>query len=436
MCDLFGRGGRSRTHLRSFGDSYSTDELHPYVICVLKYYTRLNSKNQDFFMVNIDYYFCLGYTNNISTNENGEFMKKLFKKLTELSQENVERIIAEKCENDEQIEDIVNYKLLSDSDRALIDENISLEIDEIIDIIKKQDYVNIVNSTIQRCKDLTVIKKVRDIEFILRMLSTKITMFNTTITGLYFKEMILPFFNEEKSNNKLLIKYRSLDNDIYKLSRVIDSLIYKIMLAACNYENLYNDCLVLFQDISMYIILGERKLKKVIVQDMSKLNSSDSPDLAELDQIEEISTKSTELESLIFNLKQFRVQIVMLIKNIFYILMGSDKLLAKTCTSLTDAFRRWKIKSSLVIEDKSMKQYNGKMTQYTDDLSIRHVGLIDMEDFRNSQNSQLKKRTILKANKELRASLYEFIEICEKKENRIEAFKEILNNIEVEPQDI
>ncbi len=37
-----GRGGRNRTLLRSFGDSYSTDELHPYIKAMLFYYNFIN----------------------------------------------------------------------------------------------------------------------------------------------------------------------------------------------------------------------------------------------------------------------------------------------------------------------------------------------------------------------------------------------------------
>lgn len=33
--DIYGRGGRNRTLLWSFGDSHSTDELHPYSTIIL-----------------------------------------------------------------------------------------------------------------------------------------------------------------------------------------------------------------------------------------------------------------------------------------------------------------------------------------------------------------------------------------------------------------
>ena len=46
---LFGRGGRNRTLLWSFGDSHSTDELHPY-ISLLIYNTPIFVVSQMFFI--------------------------------------------------------------------------------------------------------------------------------------------------------------------------------------------------------------------------------------------------------------------------------------------------------------------------------------------------------------------------------------------------
>ena len=45
---IFGRGGRNRTLLWSFGDSHSTDELHPFkMTCLLYRKNNISSINMD-----------------------------------------------------------------------------------------------------------------------------------------------------------------------------------------------------------------------------------------------------------------------------------------------------------------------------------------------------------------------------------------------------
>ena len=48
LVDFLGRGGRSRTLLRSFGDSYSTDELHPYKFDTPLFYYIKKKKSINF----------------------------------------------------------------------------------------------------------------------------------------------------------------------------------------------------------------------------------------------------------------------------------------------------------------------------------------------------------------------------------------------------
>ena len=363
-------------------------------------------------------------------------MKKLFNKLISISQDDIERLITEKHDNDELIEDIINYYTLSSSEKALIDNNMELLIDEVIDAINKQDFLSSVNGLIERSKKTIIIERIADIHFMVKTLITKINLFNTAISGQYFKEMIIPFINVEKGNTRLLVKYYNLDIDVSKISKEIEINIFKILLLSCDLEDVYDECLALFKEISMYIILGERKLKHVITDDLSELNSNENPDTMQLERMENISIKSNELENMIFSLKQLRIEIVELLRNIFFILIGSDKLLEKICISINDAFRKWKVRTSMVIENKAKREYKGKMTNYQDSLSDRHVSLINVEDIKISNNSLLRKRAIMHANKELKIAIYELQDVCERKTNQIISFKEKVHNIQIKPQEI
>jgi len=368
--------------------------------------------------------------------KNGDIMKKLFKNLTEITQDSIERLIAEKCDNDEQIESILDYNRLIKEEKALIDDQVDISIDELVDNIKGQKYFEVVNDLINESLDVISPQKLNDIEFMIRVLITKINMFSTTVSTQYIKELVLPFFNAQKSNDRLLIKYHLIDNDLYRMSKEIEVDLLKLLLATSKLDDIYNKCLVLLKEISMYIILGEFKLKKIIVDDMSKLHNQDVPDESQIKQIEELTKESNRLENAIFNLKQFRIQIIMLIKNVFFILFGTDKLIEKIYISTIDIFKKWKVKTSMVIEDKSVKKYNGKMTEYSDAKTINTVALIDIEDIETMQNNQTRKKAIILANKELRLSLSEILEVSIQKINQIKVFKDRIHIIEAEPQDI
>ena len=60
---FFSRGGRNRTHLWSFGDSYSTDELHPFILILFLFssvpsqhiYYILNSKKTQYLITSFSF---------------------------------------------------------------------------------------------------------------------------------------------------------------------------------------------------------------------------------------------------------------------------------------------------------------------------------------------------------------------------------------------
>ena len=363
------------------------------------------------------------------------------KQLTEFTNDVVQRLIANSVETDEQVENIIGFGSFSKDEKDRIIDYSEMSLEEIIDEVSQNNYRDDVQHLINATRIIMKKDRLENLEFLIKTITTKITSFSSFVSKEKIKELVWPFYNEEKGTKRIGKYYSVIEPDIYSFYKETDWVLFKFLYALRKAEVLYKKCLGITKELSFYIIIGEKKLESVIENDLSRLQNKYLDDDVRL-ELEEISKQSTILESKIFNLKQYRMQVVKLLKSLFIVWLGTDKLIESMHKSFDKSVMDWRVNTTLAIDvAQDFKTEEGKTTNYSGNsiyarkpwLDVSSLALINPEDAEKVKDLVSKKKAIIEANKELKESLIEYLDICAKKDRQLEALHDKINVIEKLP---
>ena len=132
------------------------------------------------------------------------------------------------------------------------------------------------------------------------------------------------------------------------------------------------------------------------------------------------------------------MQLVLLMKAIFYVLLGTDKLIESLRKSFNKSIMNWKVETTSAIElTGDFRIENGKITSYESNIfqkkswiDVSTIALISPDELEKAKDYVSKKKEILKANRELEESLLEYVEIGSQKMGQILEFHDKMSDIE------
>ena len=202
----------------------------------------------------------------MSEEKKGEEMPKIKLETKEVTDKIETELLQGESVTEDKIENSLNYDLLKDNEKKAIDEfceKINIE-----DSAQVLQFGSSAQSKISEFSD-SILENVKtknagEVGDLLADLVAEVKSFDASVPDKIYPKGIRGFlFNAKKQVNKLVAKYDGVENNVDKIEKQLETQKIKMLKDITIFDTLYEKNLEYFNEISLYIIAGENKLKEL-----------------------------------------------------------------------------------------------------------------------------------------------------------------------------
>ena len=357
----------------------------------------------------------------------------------EVKQEEVENLVqdAEKVTN-EQIEQSLNYDMLSEEEKKAIDEfNQKINVEDATQVLqfgaKAQTKISqFSDNVLENIKTQTT----GEVGDLLANLVAEIKSFDSAV-AMDNKTGLGKLFNSAKKQlDKLVAKYSKVESNIDQVETQLEKHKLQMLKDITIFDNMYEKNLEYFKEISLYIIAGERKLKELREVTLPALQKKAQETQEQLDaqKVSDMENMINRFEKKIYDLKTTRIISIQMAPQIRLLQNNEAELVEKIQSSLINTIPLWKNQLVLALGINNAKQALGAqkaVTDLTNNMLQKNSELLkqgSIEIAEESERAIVDIETLQKTNRDIIETLDRVIEIHENgRAKRQEAEQELLN---------
>ena len=364
--------------------------------------------------------------------------KKIDEKEAEALTANVSKV------TDEKIEKSLNYDELSKEEKKAIDEfTAKLDAADATQILQfgaaaQNKISEFSDSVLEGVKT----KSTGDVGNLLAELVAEIKSFDGDINK-ESKGLGKLFSNAQKELNKIIAKYSKIDNNIDSIEQGLEKDKVQMLKDIAIFDEMYEQNLEYFKEISLYIIAGERKLEELKTKDLPALKkkAEETGEQLDVQKVQDLENTINRFEKKLYDLKTTRIISIQMAPQIRLLQNNEAELVEKIQSSLTNTIPLWKnqIVIALGINNakKALKNEQA-VTKLTNDMLKKNSETLkqgSIEIAEESEKAIIDIETLKKTNADLIETLDTVIKIHEDGRVKRAEAEEELKSIEKELKD-
>ena len=347
---------------------------------------------------------------------------------------------------EEKVESSLNYDLLSEEEKAAIDEFCAkVDVSDTTQILQygaaaQNKISTFSDSVLQNVKT----KNTGDVGDLLSELVVQVKDFDGDVPeSLNPKGLYGLFFSAKKSIEKMIAKFNKVETNIGKIEAKLESQKIRMLKDITIFDTMYEKNLEYFKELSLYIIAGEKKLEElrnVTLPELQK-KAEESGEQADIQAVNDMVNMINRFEKKIYDLKTTRIISIQMAPQIRLIQNNDSELVEKIQSSLINTIPLWKNQIVISLGLANAKAALGvqkEVAQTTNDMLQRNSEMLKqgtIEIAEESEKAIVNVETLQKTNKDIIETLDKVLEIHQNgRIKRVEAEKELVN-IEKELKD-
>ena len=347
---------------------------------------------------------------------------------------------------EEKVESSLNYDLLSEEEKAAIDEFCAkVDVSDTTQILQygaaaQNKISTFSDSVLQNVKT----KNTGDVGDLLSELVVQVKDFDGDVPeSLNPKGLYGLFFSAKKSIEKMIAKFNKVETNIGKIEAKLESQTTRMLKDITIFDTMYEKNLEYFKELSLYIIAGEKKLEElrnVTLPELQK-KAEESGEQADIQAVNDMVNMINRFEKKIYDLKTTRIISIQMAPQIRLIQNNDSELVEKIQSSLINTIPLWKNQIVIYLGLDNAKAALGvqkEVAQTTNDMLQRNSEMLKqgtIEIAEESEKAIVNVETLQKTNKDIIETLDKVLEIHQNgRIKRVEAEKELVN-IEKELKD-
>ncbi len=258
------------------------------------------------------------------------------------------------------------------------------------------------------------------------------------------KKGILGIFNSAKKQvEKIIAKYNKVENNIAKIEQQLEDHKLQMMKDIAIFDNMYEENLQYFKELSLYIIAGERKieeLKNVTLPELQKI-AKESNEQNDAQIVNDMIATINRFEKRIYDLKTTRIISIQMAPQIRMIQNNDSELVEKIQSSLINTIPLWKNQIVIALGITNAKNALGtqkQVTEMTNDMLKKNSELLKQGTIQIAEESEkaiVDVETLQKTNKDIIETLDKVLEIHENGKVKRQEAEQQLEQIEGELKD-
>lgn len=342
-------------------------------------------------------------------------------------------IFSEKKVTDEKIESSLNYKLLTQEEKHIVDDFCSkIDITDNTQVLQFGSYVQ--NEISKLSDSVSNSVKIKNVDIVGELLTDfvfKVKNFDAEVPETVNpKGLKAIFFNAQKQIEKMIVKYDEVVHNVDKIEKKLETQKIKMLKNITVLDTMYNKNLKYFEEISLFIIAGQKKLEELsnlILPELQK-KAQETGNQADSEKANNMVNMINRFENKINDLKTTRIISIQIAPQIRLIQNNDSKLVEKIQTLLINTIPLWKNKTVIALGLDNSKE----------SLEV-HKSVIDTKSETLKKTKEIAEKSekilvyvnaIKQGNNDIIDKLNNVLKIHENvNEKRIEAEKE-LNNIQ------
>lgn len=358
------------------------------------------------------------------------------KRMKDNTQETIQELAQDgKKITEKKIENSLNYDILSDEEKQLIDKiNQDITIDDSTSVLQygmeaQTKIAKFSDNVLEGVKN----KSTGEVGDILTDLVAEIKSFDSNVTESNNK--FLNFFRGTKKQLiKLIAKYNTIENNIDKIEENLEKHRIQMLKDIIIFDEMYEKNLEYFKDISLYIIAGDKKIEELNAQ-LKELKEKAIQTKEQLDaqKVNDMENMINRFEKKIHDLKMTRIISIQMAPQIRLLQNNEAELTEKIQSSLTNTIPLWKNQIVLALGISNSKQAldaQHALSNATNELLQKNSELLKQGSIEVAQESEraiIDIQTLNKTNQNILETLDQVIKIhSDGRQKRLEAEKELI----------
>lgn len=343
------------------------------------------------------------------------------------------------------VEKSLNYDVLTDEEKKAIDT--FLEKIDVKNTTQILQFGASAQNNISKFSD-TVLQDVRtrstgEVGGLLSNLVGEIKEFDSDIPTEEKKGFLGIFNSAKKQMEKLLAKYNKVENNISTIENQLENHKLQMMKDIAIFDNMYEQNLQYFKELSLYIIAGEKKLeelKNVTLPELQKV-AEETKEQADAQAVNDMIATINRFEKRIYDLKTTRIISIQMAPQIRLIQNNDSELVEKIQSSLINTIPLWKNQIVIALGITNAKNALGAQKQVNEmtnemlkkNSELLKQGTIDIAE--QSEKAVVDVETLQKTNKDIIDTLDKVLEIHENGKVKRQEAEQQLEQIEGELKD-
>lgn len=358
------------------------------------------------------------------------------------------KVAAEKIEKEilngenvteEKVENSLNYDLLEPEVKKAIDE-FCTKID-VTDSAQLLQYGASAQNKISSFSDSVLqsvkTKNVGEVGDLLADLVTQVKDFDADVpASLNPKGLYGLFFNAKKHIEKMIAKFSKVETNISKIEKQLETQKIRMLKDITIFDTMYEKNLEYFNDLSLYIIAGKKKLEELrnVTLPELKKKADESGEQTDIQALNDMTNAIDRFEKKLYDLKTTRIISIQMAPQIRLIQNNDSLLVEKIQSSLINTIPLWKNQIVIalgVANAQSALDVQKSVTDTTNEMLKKNSEMLKqgtIEIAEEAEKSIVNVETLQQTNKDIIETLDKVLEIqATGRAKRIEAEKELIN---------
>ena len=245
----------------------------------------------------------------------------------------------------EQIEESLNYDLLSEEEKKAIDEFVEkIDVEDSAQVLQfgaaSQTKISEFSDSV--LEDVKT-KNTGATGDLLAELVAQIKSFDSEV-GKEHKGISKLFYNAKKEIDKIIARYSKIEKNIDVIEKDLEKDKIQMLKDVTIFDTMYEKNLEYFKEISLYIIAGERKLKELREKVLPELQkkAKESGEQLDVQKVQDMENTINRFEKKIYDLKTTRVISIQMAPQIRLLQNNEAELIEKIQSSITNTIPLWK----------------------------------------------------------------------------------------------
>lgn len=346
----------------------------------------------------------------------------------------------------EKIEESLNYDLLSDAEKAAIDEFVNKL--DVTDSTQVLQYGAKAQAKVSQFSDSVLegvkTKSAGEVGDLLADLVGQIKSFDADISGTDKKTFFEKIFsNAKKQLDTIIAKYSKIETNVNGIEKNLENHKLQMLKDITIFDTMYEKNLEYFKEISLYIIAGDKKLEELKNTVLPALiqKAKESGEQLDAQKVQDMENTINRFEKKLYDLKTTRIISIQMAPQIRLLQNNDAELVEKIQSSITNTIPLWKNQIVLALGINNAKQALGAqkaVSELTNDMLKKNSELLKQGSIQIAEESEraiVDVETLKKTNRDIIETLDKVIQIHENGRIKRQEAEVELQNIEKELKD-